>query len=116
LVELLKRAPHKTSNELLAKSPRTVAITTTVYTMPRPVRQIVEIVREHNPDTRIVVGGPHIFNTCPTMVQRLRLFFSRRSTRTSTSSTHRVRTHWRNFCLSCAVRTAISHAFRICLD
>jgi p-methyltransferase len=37
--------------ELLAKSPRTVAITTTVYTMPRPVRQIVEIIREHNPDT-----------------------------------------------------------------
>jgi len=50
--------------ELLAHSPRTVAITTTVYTTPRPVREVVEFVREHNPDTRIVVGGPHIFNTC----------------------------------------------------
>ncbi len=49
---------------LLDESPRTVAITTTVYTTPRPVRELVEFVREHNPDTRIVVGGPHIFNTC----------------------------------------------------
>ena len=50
--------------DLLARSPRAVAITTTVYTTPEPVREIVEFVREHNPDTRIVVGGPHIFNTC----------------------------------------------------
>jgi p-methyltransferase len=50
--------------ELLAQSPRTVAITTTVYTTPKPIREVVEFVREHNPDTRIVVGGPHIFNTC----------------------------------------------------
>lgn len=50
--------------ELLAQSPRTVAITTTVYTMSRPVREIVDFVRQHNPDTCIVVGGPHIFNTC----------------------------------------------------
>ncbi|MGJ5178582.1 radical SAM protein [Bradyrhizobium oligotrophicum] len=50
--------------ELLAQSPRTVAITTTVYTTPRPVREVVEFIRQHNPDVRIVVGGPHIFNTC----------------------------------------------------
>jgi p-methyltransferase len=50
--------------ELLAQSPRTLAITTTVYTTPRPVREVVEFVREHDPDIRIVVGGPHIFNTC----------------------------------------------------
>jgi p-methyltransferase len=50
--------------ELLEQSPRTVAITTTVYTTPRPVREVVEFIREHNPDVQIVVGGPHIFNTC----------------------------------------------------
>src|SRR6185437_4215713 len=44
--------------------PRIVAITTTVYTTPRPVREVVEFIREHDPDVRIVVGGPHIFNTC----------------------------------------------------
>jgi p-methyltransferase len=50
--------------ELLEQSPRIVAITTTVYTTPRPVREVVEFIREHDPDVRIVVGGPHIFNTC----------------------------------------------------
>jgi p-methyltransferase len=49
---------------LLAGSPRTIAITTTVYTTTKPIREVVEFVREHNPDTRIIVGGPHIFNTC----------------------------------------------------
>lgn len=50
--------------DLLAQRPRAVAITTTVYTTARPVVEIVEFVRRHAPDTRIVVGGPHIFNTC----------------------------------------------------
>lgn len=50
--------------DLLAQKPRAVAITTTVYTTARPVIEIVEFIREHNPDTKIIVGGPHIFNTC----------------------------------------------------
>src|SRR5262245_5370209 len=50
--------------DLLAQKPRTVAITTTVYTTARPVVDIVEFVRRHNPDTKIIVGGPHIFNVC----------------------------------------------------
>lgn len=65
-VEIINFFNHERARliELLAQSPRTVAITTTVYTTPRPVREIVEFIRQHNPDTRIVVGGPHIFNTC----------------------------------------------------
>jgi radical SAM PhpK family P-methyltransferase len=50
--------------DLLSRSPRTVAITTTVYTTTKPIREVVDFIREHNPDTQIVVGGPHIFNTC----------------------------------------------------
>lgn len=50
--------------DLLTQKPRAVAITTTVYTTARPVIEVVEFVREHCPDTTIVVGGPHIFNTC----------------------------------------------------
>jgi radical SAM PhpK family P-methyltransferase len=50
--------------DLLAQKPRAVAITTTVYTTARPVIDVVEFVRRHNPDTKIIVGGPHIFNTC----------------------------------------------------
>jgi len=50
--------------ELLAQNPRAVAITTTVYTTAKPVIDIVEFVRRHNPEVRIIVGGPHIYNTC----------------------------------------------------
>ena len=49
---------------LLATHPRSVAITTTFYVESGPISQIAEIVREHSPDTRIIVGGPHIYNIC----------------------------------------------------
>lgn len=50
--------------ELLALNPRAVAITTTVYTTARPIIEVVEFVRRHNPHVKIIVGGPHIYNTC----------------------------------------------------
>lgn len=50
--------------DLLSQRPRAVAITTTVYTTARPIMGIVEFIRRHNPDVKIIVGGPHIYNTC----------------------------------------------------
>jgi radical SAM PhpK family P-methyltransferase len=50
--------------ELLAQSPRAVAITTTLYVEYSPIVEIVKFVRQHNPRTQIVVGGPHIFSIC----------------------------------------------------
>ena len=50
--------------DLLSLSPNAVAITTTLYTTARPVAEIVSFVRECNPDVKIVVGGPHIYNVC----------------------------------------------------
>ena len=50
--------------ELLAKKPRCVAITTTFYLDAKPIREIVDFVRKHSTDTKIIVGGPHIFNLC----------------------------------------------------
>lgn len=47
---------------LLVKRPLAVAITTTYYVDNQPVREIVEFVREQCPVTRIIVGGPHIYN------------------------------------------------------
>jgi radical SAM PhpK family P-methyltransferase len=47
---------------LLADSPTAVAITTTYYVDPLPVIEVVKFVREHSPETKIIVGGPHIFN------------------------------------------------------
>ena len=47
---------------LLAQKPRSVAITTTYYIDSKPVMEIVEFVRRHAPETRIIIGGPHIYN------------------------------------------------------
>ncbi|CAM2010572.1 radical SAM protein [Acanthopleuribacter pedis] len=47
---------------LLAGKPRTVAITTTFYIDNSPIREIVAFIREHAPDTQIIIGGPHIYN------------------------------------------------------
>ena len=50
--------------ELLEQHPRSVAITTTFYYEPQPIQEIVAFVREHSHDTKILVGGPHIFHQC----------------------------------------------------
>jgi radical SAM PhpK family P-methyltransferase len=50
--------------DLLKSSPKSIAITTTLYTNPRPIIEIVELIRLHNPGVKIIVGGPYIFNTC----------------------------------------------------
>lgn len=50
--------------ELLAQSPKAVAITTTLYVDYSPIVEIVEFVRQHNPYTKIIVGGPHVYTIC----------------------------------------------------
>ena len=47
---------------LLAERPDAVAITTTFYVDPAPIIEVVEFVRRHCPETKIIVGGPHTFN------------------------------------------------------
>lgn len=48
--------------ELLADSPNAVALTTTFYTDDEPIIELVDFIRQHCPETKIIVGGPHIFN------------------------------------------------------
>jgi radical SAM PhpK family P-methyltransferase len=50
--------------ELLAQSPRAVAITTTFYTDNEPIADIIRFIRRYNSETKIIVGGPHILNLC----------------------------------------------------
>jgi p-methyltransferase len=50
--------------ELLKDRPRSVAITTTFYYEAEPIKEIVAFVREYSPETKVIVGGPHIFNVC----------------------------------------------------
>jgi p-methyltransferase len=48
--------------ELLARKPRCIALTTTLYVLNEPVSEMVKFIRGHNPDVRIIVGGPLIAN------------------------------------------------------
>lgn len=49
---------------LLESPVRTVAITTTYYVEEEPIKEIVEFIRERQPGTRIILGGPFVYNTC----------------------------------------------------
>lgn len=46
-------------DELLRDEPLTVAITTTFYFEPSPMKEIVSFVRERSPATKIIIGGPY---------------------------------------------------------
>ncbi|MCX5795445.1 MAG: radical SAM protein [Elusimicrobia bacterium] len=43
-------------------APRAVAVTTTCYTDPLPIVEVVQFIRRHNRQTRIVIGGPAVVN------------------------------------------------------
>jgi radical SAM PhpK family P-methyltransferase len=47
-----------------------VAITTTLYVTPQPIIEIIELVRRHAPQTRIVVGGPFVGNQTTSLDER----------------------------------------------
>jgi radical SAM PhpK family P-methyltransferase len=48
--------------ELLDRNPICVAITTTLYVLNLPAIEVVQFIRERNPRTKIVIGGPLIAN------------------------------------------------------
>jgi len=54
----------KSLKALLRNGVKSVAITTTYYSDSQPIKEIVNFVRTHNCETRIIVGGPYIYNTC----------------------------------------------------
>jgi radical SAM PhpK family P-methyltransferase len=47
---------------LMTERPRLVAVTTTFYVQPEPVREIITFVRERSPESVVVVGGPLVVN------------------------------------------------------
>jgi radical SAM PhpK family P-methyltransferase len=50
--------------DMLAEGAASVAITTTFYFDAEPIREVVDFVRRYSPSTKVIVGGPHIFNVC----------------------------------------------------
>jgi radical SAM PhpK family P-methyltransferase len=62
--------------QLLASRPRSVAITTTYYVDNAPIAEIVAFVRRYSPDTKIILGGPHVYNlSCDLSPEELPLVF-----------------------------------------
>lgn len=52
--------------QLLDEKPNAVAITTTLYVEHSPIVEIIDFVKRRNLQTKVIVGGPHIFNLCST--------------------------------------------------
>ncbi|MEM7582120.1 MAG: PhpK family radical SAM P-methyltransferase [Acidobacteriota bacterium] len=50
--------------DLLSQNPYCIAITTTFYVWNFPVSEMVEFIRNENPEVKIVVGGPLVANHC----------------------------------------------------
>jgi radical SAM PhpK family P-methyltransferase len=48
----------------LEDKPLTVAVTTTLHVTASPIVEVVHFVKEHAPETTVVVGGPFIANYC----------------------------------------------------
>ncbi len=61
-VNLFQQEKDKLRDLLLTGEVRTVAITTTLYFNPFPIREIISFVRRYDDNVKIVVGGPHIAN------------------------------------------------------
>ena len=60
-INLFQHEKEKLAN-YLSQNPLCVAITTTFYILNFPVIEMVKFIREHNPDVKIIVGGPLISN------------------------------------------------------
>jgi len=46
------------------ENPQIVVITTTFYVDPSPLIEITELIKKTNPECKIIIGGPLIFNLC----------------------------------------------------
>jgi p-methyltransferase len=50
--------------ELLGQAPRAVALTTTYYVEADPLVEVIQFIRKHSPDTKIILGGPYVYRLC----------------------------------------------------
>ncbi|MCP4104677.1 MAG: radical SAM protein [Desulfobacteraceae bacterium] len=48
----------------------TIAVTTTLYTAPFPIIEIIRFIRKYNRTAKIIIGGPHIFSQARCLPRR----------------------------------------------
>jgi anaerobic magnesium-protoporphyrin IX monomethyl ester cyclase len=61
-VNLFHKEKERLAELLSSGRVRSVAITTTLYVAGHPIKEIVDFVRGHAPDVKIIVGGPYVAN------------------------------------------------------
>ena len=69
IINFFNKDKGKLADLLENAAPKAVAITTTLYVEHSPITEIVQFIRAHNPETCIIVGGPHVFNICSTQAE-----------------------------------------------
>lgn len=62
VINLFNKDKERLSRLLKHEPPLAVAITTTFYIDDAPIREVVDFVKSHSPETKLIVGGPHVFN------------------------------------------------------
>ena len=66
-VNLFQNQKDELLEKLRAHRYRTAVVTTTIYNYDTPIREVVDFLREHSPETRVIVGGPYVAKRSETM-------------------------------------------------
>ena len=66
-VNLFQLQKDELREKLCTRKYLTALVTTTIYNYDTPILEVVNFVREHSPETQIVVGGPYVAKRSETM-------------------------------------------------
>jgi radical SAM PhpK family P-methyltransferase len=66
-VNLFQNQKDELLEKLRTRKYLTAVVTTTIYNYDTPIREAVDFLREHSPETRIIVGGPYVAKRSETM-------------------------------------------------
>jgi anaerobic magnesium-protoporphyrin IX monomethyl ester cyclase len=66
-INLFQLQKDELKEKLVTNEYLTTVVTTTIYNFDTPIIEVVNFVREHNPRTKIIIGGPYIAKRSETM-------------------------------------------------
>ncbi|HWM92613.1 MAG TPA: PhpK family radical SAM P-methyltransferase [Thermoanaerobaculia bacterium] len=66
-INLFQQQKDELLEKLRTRKYLAAVVTTTIYNYDTPIREVVDFLREHSPETRIVVGGPYVAKRSETM-------------------------------------------------
>ena len=66
-VNLFQNQKEELLEKLRTRQYLTAVVTTTIYNYDTPIREVVDFLREHSPETRVIVGGPYVAKRSETM-------------------------------------------------